>query len=601
MCGFWGKFSINNFVFSNSDISRVRNFLTVRGSDEFNYLQKKNFFLAHSRLHLSGNSYEGKQPTVSSCENYFMLFNGEIYNYRNLSKIYNINTSSDTEVLFRLIIKVGFKKALSKIRGMFSIVFLDKIKSNLYLSVDKFGQKPLYYNQTNTDIIFGSTAKSVTRYLSTDNLRNSQLDQYYHFGFVGPHESIFKDVSRVHPNQILQFNSNNFSLVHDHFNHSIDLCATDISHNGHLDSTFREFFSEYVDCSFPTGVSLSGGIDSSIVSYYYSKFYTGEKIAFTVDIEDPMYSEYNIAKKYAKKLGIKLINISLGFDNCYDFWFESGQCLDEPNGDTGVITNLALIKESSKHVKCLLTGDGGDEIFEGYNRHAACDFLYSNSMFENTIKKFLLSKIINHKNLFTKLLIFLKPALSQGDISARLNTLRRVLLINQNSKSGIVDVLEGFYHEVMSIDKSGLNNFFSLENARRLVDYDRQFYLPGNNFTRMDKISLYYNVEARSPLVDDRIFSFSQNLDYRLKQNKLKGPLKNLHYSIYGERKIPKKGFNYPINHLLANSEFKSFYESGLEFYESVYNKSLKDSDFPSERRIYNLASFGLWLSLNFD
>ena len=135
----------------------------------------------------------------------------------------------------------------------------------------------------------------------------------------------------------------------------------------------------------------------------------------------------------------------------------------------------------------------------------------------------------------------LKPGLSQGDISARLNTLKGVLLINQNSKSQMINELEAFYHEVMSIDKSGLNNYFNLKNARRLVDYDRQFYLPGNNFTRMDKISLYYNVEARSPLVDDRIFSFSQSLDYTLKQNKLKGPLKDLHYSIYGERKYRRK------------------------------------------------------------
>ena len=388
MCGFWGKFSIINFSLSNSDISRIKEFLTVRGSDEFNYIQKKSFFVAHSRLHLSGKAYEGNQPIVSSCENYCMLFNGEIYNHRNLSKIYNINTCSDTEVLFSLIMKIGFNKALSKIRGMFSIVFLDKIQSTLYLTVDKFGQKPLYYNQTNSDIILGSTAKSVTRYLTKDNLRNSQLDQYFHFGFVGPHESIFKDVSRVQPNQILQFNCNNFSLVHEHSIQSTDLCESDTSREGHLDSTFRDYFSEYVDCSFPTGVSLSGGIDSSIVSYYYSKFYTGEKIAFTVDIEDEMYSEYNIAKKYAKKLGIKLISVNLGLDNCYDYWFESGQCLDEPNGDTGVITNLALIKECSKHVKCLLTGDGGDEIFEGYNRHAACDFLCTNNILENILKSF---------------------------------------------------------------------------------------------------------------------------------------------------------------------------------------------------------------------
>ena len=165
----------------------------------------------------------------------------------------------------------------------------------------------------------------------------------------------------------------------------------------------------------------------------------------------------------------------------------------------------------------------------------------------------------------------------------------------------MLNILEEYYHEVMSIDKSGLNNFFNLDNPRRLVEYDRQFYLPGNNFTRMDKISLYYNVEARSPLVDDRIFSFSQNLDFRIKRNQLKKPLKDLHYSIFGERKIPKKGFNYPITHLLANSDFKSFYDYGLEFYENIFSQSLKSADYTSERRIYNLASFGLWLSLNFD
>ena len=155
----------------------------------------------------------------------------------------------------------------------------------------------------------------------------------------------------------------------------------------------------------------------------------------------------------------------------------------------------------------------------------------------------------------------------------------------------------------MSIDAYDVKNFFKLpkNQENRLVEFDRKFYLPGNNFTRMDKISLFHNVEARAPLVDDRLYSFSKSLNFRLKRNRLKQPLKDLHYSIFRINKVPKKGFNYPISHLINNEHFKSYVKTGLDFVENLFNNSISSSNGFSDRRIANLASFGLWLRRNID
>ena len=312
-------------------------------------------------------------------------------------------SNSDTEILFKSLCQYGFNQTLTNIRGMFAIAFYDRKESKLYLTVDRFGQKPLYYNITQNDITFGSIAQSVTINKTTDNLNRQQLLQYYHFGFIGPLKSLFNDVSRVHPNQVVVINTKNFSIIDKYYNEDISL---NVLNESSVDLTISKYFPEYVDSNYPIGVSLSGGIDSSLVSYYYNKYYHGNKVAFTVNIQDEMFSEYDLAKKYADTLNLDLINIQIDANKSFSLWYESGNCLDEPNGDTATITNLALVKESSKYVKCLITGDGGDEIFEGYNRHAASDLLFFkiNSLQEHQI--FLLKRLISNEEVFFKLLRF---------------------------------------------------------------------------------------------------------------------------------------------------------------------------------------------------
>ena len=342
---------------------------------------------------MCGEISHGVQPVVSKCGNYFMLFNGEIYNFKEIIANSFTTTSSDTEILFKSLCQYGFNQTLTNIRGMFAIAFYDKKESKLYLTVDRFGQKPLYYNISQNDITFGSIAQSVTNKKNTNNLNRNQLLQYYHFGFIGPLKSVFNDVSRVHPNQVVIINTKNFSIIDKYYNEDISLNL----YRNHHDLTISKYFPEYVDSNYPIGVSLSGGIDSSLVSYYYNNHYHGNKVAFTVNIHDEMFSEYDLAKKYADVLKLDLINIQIDANMCFNLWFESGNCLDEPNGDTATITNLALVKGSSKYVKCLITGDGGDEIFEGYNRHAASDLLFSKSSFYKNLKFFLLKDWLQMK------------------------------------------------------------------------------------------------------------------------------------------------------------------------------------------------------------
>ena len=306
-----------------------------------------------------------------------------MYNHKSLSN-FKLSNKSDTDSISYSLSMNGVEDTIRKLNGMFALAIYELEKSILYLAVDRFGQKPLFYSLQNDLVRFGSIASTVTSYNSIQNLEKQQLSRYLDCGFIGPDCSIYKDVYRVPANCVVTVNTENNEV---NLSLNTNSCSSfekyeNINFIESLDSILCELIPKYLDTDFQLGVALSGGFDSSIIAHYYSKFYTEkERIAFTVNIENQKFSELDLASQYANHLSLPLKIISINNDEHLDYWFEGVSRLDEPNGDSALITTYALFNKCGKYVKGILTGDGGDELFRGYNRHAAQNIIFQKTNF----------------------------------------------------------------------------------------------------------------------------------------------------------------------------------------------------------------------------
>ena len=584
MCGFWGHIGIQR---TNQSFykDRAKKLLIKRGEDGFGEIEGNNFTLLHARLNLNGAIEKGRQPFRVGSK--LVLYNGEIYNKAEIIEKENLKHAlSDSEILTQLVSKYSLNQISNIINGMYGISIYDQDTNILELAVDQYGQKPLFYSMFNDSIIFGSQAVAVKSQKS--ELRKDQLVNYLNFGFVNPISSIFSGVERIQPGQTISIDCKKITILESSYK-TID------NFNWNNGALLDNFFDEYVDSPFPIGVTLSGGIDSSVIANYYSNHYKGNKIAFTVQVGDKSFSEAPQAKKYADLLDIDHKIIEVPDESVLNHWESGLSVLDEPNSDSAIITTTALMHVANKYVKCLLSGDGGDEVFGGYNRHKL-GYLFG--IIENN--KCLL-KALNLSSTFPNFLKeavkYIFPSSTGGEFDLRINSLIR----GTSSKN-----ISQLYVRSMAID-----NFF-IEDAEKniskykipslsfskldMLDFDRYMYLVGNNLTRMDKISLGFGIECRAPFLDDRI----RKSTFKEIKFKSKPKLKKLHAEIYGKENILKKGFSYPVQRHLLGEKFNTCLSDGIKISEESLGKKLNlNNSNIDERRAYNLASLGLWCSSN--
>ena len=545
------------------------------------------FVFLHARLNLNGEGSQGNQPFEIGSK--IVLYNGELYNKSQIIKQFNMPVGSSDTVLLKYLLGFNTLAQIAEIiNGMYAISVYDRKTEKLELTVDSYGQKPLFFRISDKSTIFGSQAVAVKE--STSALKKEQLLTYLNFGFISPEASIFSNVSRVQPGETLEIDTKGQTIVR----RSIKRKSSITWNDGRV---MADYFSEYTDTPFPMGVTLSGGIDSSLVAHHYANSYGGRKLAFTVQVGDPAFSEAPQAKAFALKLGIEHKIIVIEDSEVSGYWKSGLASLDEPNSDSSIITTSALMHGAKKHVKCLLSGDGGDEIFGGYNRHKL-GYLFSVIQGNKPILELIkLSRYF--PNILKGLIRLFIPSVTGGEYDQRIKALIRAL-----ESKNIWDLyvrtlaIDGLFVDlVMPHRPRALFEHFEASNTNiSMLDLDRYLYLVGNNLTRMDKISLGYGIECRSPLLDDRVSPESlQSIRFKSKPKLMK-----LHSEIYGDSPIVKKGFSYPIHRKLFGEDFRHNFDIGVEVIRENLNEKFNfDIDEVSERRAYNLASLGVWYSSN--
>ena len=394
MCGILGIWSRNRDLKElDLEIKKMSSLLTHRGPDNEGFWieEQSSFILSHQRLSIIDLSFDGNQPMESGSGRYIISFNGEIYNYQNLKfeleKNFSIRwkSRSDTEVLLELIDKYGIKNALNKCIGMFAFAVWDRRERKLILARDRMGEKPLYYGFSGTgqnrSFIFASELSAIKSWKYFDNDINlDALSELFKFQVIFAPNSIYQGIFQLLPGHIITINNlenkqleniecwwDQISKVQESLKNSI---SNELDAENNLEKLLKDTLSKQSIADVPLGTFLSGGVDSSLITALLQSQNSKRIKTFTIGFEDKNFDEANYAGEIAKHLNTDHEEFYFTESDAQNLIPNLSDLYSEPFADSSQLpTHLVSKIAKTKGLKVALTGDGGDELFGGYNRY----------------------------------------------------------------------------------------------------------------------------------------------------------------------------------------------------------------------------------------
>ena len=403
MCGIFGCLTLSGKKPDQRSILRAVNSLKHRGPDDCGVASYKNLTLGHRRLSIIDlTTNAAKQPVISSES--ILAYNGMIYNFKEIKKILSVNTNfrgnSDTEVLAKCLDQFGIKKTLKKIDGMFAFAWFCKKKGDLYLVRDPMGEKPIYWAKKNNKIYFSSEMKSFFEIKEFSKKPSVNLiDEYLYTAKISGSKTIYSEINEVEPGQIIKISSRTGSIISSNYFSLEDTFENENSISNKiqkLNSLMEESMSSRSISDVPFGAMLSGGLDSSLILSYMMKNDNIKNInCYHSDVENQKFSELKdaflvksfLAKKFKKKIRLKSrVNY---FNKYIDLLSKVTRSFDEPVHFFNSPDLLNMVNLASKDgIKVLLSGEGSDELFFGYDQFInTYEFLKKNKSQDSVIEQ----------------------------------------------------------------------------------------------------------------------------------------------------------------------------------------------------------------------
>ena len=588
MCGINGFYSLSLSNFNNA-ISKMNSAISHRGPDSNGSWQDSNvgIFFGHQRLSILDLSTAGNQPMRSISGQFIITYNGEIYNHLEIREEIEKKNSdlkwrsnSDTETLLEAIGTWGIDTTLKKIEGMFAFGIWDRKKRSLILARDRIGEKPLYFGWqgegNNKIFIFSSELKALKVHpgFNADLNKDAITLQLRHNCIPAPH-SIYKNIYKLLPGHYLQIHEHELKKaispsIKSYW--SISNCAIFGANNqlrenenkiiNDLENNLKKSVKKQMISDVPIGAFLSGGIDSSTIAALMQSQSNNPINTFTIGFQESDYSEANYAKEIAKHLGTNHTNLFVSSQKALDIIPKLPIIYDEPFSDSSQIPTFIVSQLTSQHVKVALSGDGGDELFCGYNRYIFSKKFSNFYRFVPTILRKALSSLIlsispKKLNILPKFMPILNHYVNFGDrIHKGANALKVKDLSQlyyfltshwQNPKSVVIDSSEpGTFLNEFKPDLSNLNF------QEQMMVLDCLTYLPDDILVKIDRAAMASSIETRIPFLDHKlieyVFKIPHNLKYRDGQGKwiLRKILKKYIPEKLTER--PKRGFEIPLD-----------------------------------------------------
>lgn len=532
--------------------------------------------LGHRRLSIIDLSSAANQPMHSHNGRYVMVYNGEVYNFKEIetevrskkSEV-RMKTSSDSEVILEAFALFG-PDFVNKLNGMFVIVIYDKEEKSLYFFRDRIGIKPLYYYWDGVNFAFASELKSLKRneFISNNiSLNYTAINEYLHLGYIPEPHSVYNKICKFPAGSWAKLScsssgSCNF-VIKKYWNIDDKISGKLITDENEAKERLKELLISSVKyrmiSDVPFGTFLSGGIDSSLVTAIAQSVSSEPVKTFTIGFIEATYDESPYAKAIAEYLGTKHHEYILTEKDALDLIPELPGIYDEPFADSSAIPTLLVSKMARQNVTMTLSGDGGDELFMGYGAYKWAERLNNPfiKMFRAPIKAALGSGSSRHKRVS-----HLFEGVPEDQRSSHIFSQEQYLF----SRSEIKKLLKPeFYREFKLDETPALPR--RLTPAEKQSLFDLKYYLKDDLLVKVDRASMHYSLETRVPLLDYRIVEFAYKLhpSLRLKGKTTKYLLKQVLYdfipSTYFDR--PKWGFAVPLNKWMKN-ELKNNLEESL-------------------------------------
>lgn len=584
MCGISGAFSLNNACRISADnVRRMSDRISHRGPDAGEvWLDGLNQIgLGHRRLSILDLSEAGNQPMFSADGRHVMVFNGEIYNHENLRKKLSGHLwvgSSDTETLLACIQHWGLHETLNKIAGMFAFALWDRHQERLYLVRDRLGEKPIYYSKVGQGdsqvLIFASELKALKTYPGFNaEVDRSSVSLFLEYSYIPAPYSIYSETFKLEAGTVIEFDRKTRGGHKTRYWKSEDVYLNQLSGipkgyvdsydfvNG-LDEVLQLVIREQMLADVPLGAFLSGGIDSTTIVAMMQAQSASKVKTFTIGYNEQAYSEAEHAKKVAAYLGTEHTELYVTDSMAEAVIPKLPFVYDEPFADPSQIPTVLVSQLASKSVKVALSGDGGDEMFGGYNRY------WMTNRYWNKLKSVPvpLLRLVGQamtmlpEHIWDRVAGFL-PLTSVGfkiHKAARVigsrdcDDLYLKLIANWPHDHGLV---KGSHPRSTLVKE--LVGGFEINPVHQMMILDILAYLPDDILSKVDRAAMSSSLETRAPFLDHRVASYAWSipLEYKLRDKKTKWVLRELLYRYVPKDLVdrPKMGFGFPIDVWLRN------------------------------------------------
>ena len=537
--------------------------------------------LGHLRLAIVDLTAAGHQPMASPNGRYILVFNGEIYNHSDLRAEIDLSGrgpvwrgTSDTEILLAGIALWGVEQTLTRVTGMFALAIWDRETQSLTMARDRLGEKPLYFGWQGTGseavFLFGSELKALRAHPRFEGrLRRSSLLEVLRYGNVGEDRSIYEDISKVSPGEIVRIDPASRKIQRHYYWDGASIAAlpkpqrrSDEQVVDELEILLTQAVEEQKMADVPLGAFLSGGIDSSTIVALMQRQSARPVHTFSIGFPEARYDEAQHAQAVAAHLGTHHTDLYVSDQELMDVVPQLPQIYDEPFADSSQIPTYLVARLARQHVAVALSGDGGDELFGGYGR-------YRHAV---TLRRRLRALPMPLRRLgaqalcgmpagaiTTALAPLIPTLLGKEPIGQRLHRLASYAAQSQLEDLHRMMVSVWRFPEAAVPDATSPSSLLSgnmplrgaLSDIERMMQLDMLTYLPNDILTKVDRATMAVALETRAPFLDHRVVQFAWGLpeDQKVRGSQTKWALRQVLYRYVPKALIerPKMGFEVPI------------------------------------------------------
>ncbi len=599
--------SINGFNWADSTLIKSMVKKTKhRGPDGQGFYVDDHVSLGHARLSIVDLSKRGKQPMETADGRYVIVYNGELYNFKELRSLliekgYRFNSDTDTEVILYAYQEFG-PQCLEMFNGMFAFCIYDTLTHSLFLARDRIGIKPLYYFFDGKHFIFASEIKAILEHAVDRSVSKSSLANYLYYGYVPAPQTMFSSIQKLKQGHYLFVKG---KKIEEHEYFTLSFSPRKSSVDAHQVYTeLRESVDRHRMSDVPFGAYLSGGVDSSSIVALMGSM-DAKVTTYSVGFNSTsVIDELKYARIVANHFGTNHHEVVVEASDALKHLSTIAYHLDEPINNPAAIPLYVMSKLAKKNMTVVLTGNGGDELFAGYRQHALISTSYhyyskAPILVRNPVTTGLLNAL--HLSLrsqkFKRYTEFSKNFLN---VVHKPQLAYELLMYRQFSKKDVSSICQEPPSEILSL-------FFRLKTPllNQLLAVDLSLLLPDNFLMVDDKINMANGIESRVPFLDAKFVDFSLSIPPALKVKRLEGKIilkKAMKHLLPREILTRKKyGFTPPVSEWIHDGlrsraiEVFTDYDFGEILNAHSVVKMLEEKSMRGNNKIFPLLMFGEW------